>query len=403
MSGDRYPFLPTVEEELLLKACLTQGEEALRSWRTWRDSVDIEDIDVGTQRLLPLLYDNLRTLGVNDPILSRYKSVYRYFWLQNQLQTRQAVEVLELLAAAGIEGMLLKGTAFIALYYRRYGLRPMDDVDVLVRPERIEYAIDVLRNAGWRLKQTLHWMISHRSPAVHLERGPFELDLHRRVFQDEFSGDEFWFDGQSVAVLGKPTKTLSDTGHLLHTCLHGARWNEVSPVRWVADAAFILRQASIDWPRLLGATRALGVKLAVRETLAYLERTLPGSVPTHFLLELERMPVTRGDKLEFQGRVSQIETQGLGLVLARYYGQFARTAQGGVSPLEFFRNVQSAWEVTTITGTFLAGMRRLVRFLRRRSVSSKQRRSGPRPASRGRIGPASTALERRPEPRAPQS
>ena len=56
MTGDRYPFLPTVEEELLLKACLTKGEEALRSWRAWGDSVDIEDIVIGSQRLLPLLY-----------------------------------------------------------------------------------------------------------------------------------------------------------------------------------------------------------------------------------------------------------------------------------------------------------------------------------------------------------
>jgi hypothetical protein len=97
---------------------------------------------------LLLLYDNLRSHDVSHPILSRYKSVYWYVWLQNQLQSRQAVEVLEFLA----DGLLLKGIALIPLYYRRFGLRSMDDIDVLARPETGGRAIDTLRRAGWRVK-----------------------------------------------------------------------------------------------------------------------------------------------------------------------------------------------------------------------------------------------------------
>ncbi len=261
MTDDRHGFFPTADEELLLKACLLRGDDAVLCWRGWRDRVDIEGIDLGTQRLLPLLYANLHDLGVADPALARYKNVYRHARLHNQVLTRQALEALELLAGAGIEGMLLKGIAFIALYYGQFGLRPMNDIDVMVRPETAEQAVDVLLGAGWRVKHpdwTVKWMIAH-GHAVTLERGASELDLHWRVLQDRYyiSDEQCWTEGQTVAISGKPAKTLSDTDHLLHTCVHGARWNEVSPIRWVADAAFILRRGSIDWSRLMSAARTL--------------------------------------------------------------------------------------------------------------------------------------------------
>jgi hypothetical protein len=365
MTQDRHPFLPTAEEEVLLKACFAKGEEAPASWRAWRDSVDIEDIDLGMQRLLPLLYDNLRAHDVIDPVLSRYKSVYRHAWLQNQLQTRQAGEVLEVLAAAGLDGLLLKGIALIPLYYRRFGLRAMDDIDVLVRPETGGRAIDALRRAGWSVKDP-DWN-DHKigsGHAVVLQRGPFELDLHWRVLLEKRSlaHEDFWIASQTIAILGKRAKTLSDTDHLLHTCAHGARLNSVSPVRWVADAAVILRSASIDWGRLLYATQTLGLVLPVRETLAYVERTLHCSVPAHVIAELQAMPVTRHEKFDFETRLSH---PGFSRDVLHYYRERARTARGARSPLAFIRNVQTEWGMRTMTETVVEAIRRIIRLYRR--------------------------------------
>ncbi len=90
------------------------------------------------------------------------------------------------------------------------------------------------------------------------------------------------------------------------------------------------------------------------------------------------MRVGRGEKLEFEARLSPIERQGLGLVLARYYREFGGAAGGGVNPLEFVRNVQSAWGVTNMSGTVLEGMRRMVRFLRRRWNPRPSARNGSR-------------------------
>ena len=63
-------LLPTKEQELLLKAALLKGEEAIKAWHEWKTCVDIEFIDHGSNRLLPLLYFNLVQNDINDPIIN---------------------------------------------------------------------------------------------------------------------------------------------------------------------------------------------------------------------------------------------------------------------------------------------------------------------------------------------
>ena len=67
---------PTWEQESLLKAALLQGEEAIKAWHKWKSRVDVDQLDPGSLRLLPLLYRNLRTHGVEDPLMNRFKGIY---------------------------------------------------------------------------------------------------------------------------------------------------------------------------------------------------------------------------------------------------------------------------------------------------------------------------------------
>ncbi|HYA13731.1 MAG TPA: hypothetical protein VEF33_05270, partial [Syntrophales bacterium] len=60
--------LPTAQQEALLRASLLQGEEALMAWDYWKSNTDMNRIDQGSYRLLPLLYRNLSLHGVKDPL-----------------------------------------------------------------------------------------------------------------------------------------------------------------------------------------------------------------------------------------------------------------------------------------------------------------------------------------------
>ena len=71
-----------ITEEAL---ALIQGDEALNAWHEWCACTNIEHLDSGSARLLPLLAHNLQKHGVSSSHLKRYQSISRYAWVRNQL------------------------------------------------------------------------------------------------------------------------------------------------------------------------------------------------------------------------------------------------------------------------------------------------------------------------------
>src|SRR4030042_3024069 len=124
---------PSFEQELFLQAALLPGDLGLAAWRQWSRHVAWEkDIYQGSFALLPLLYNHLKELGVDDPAMGRFKGIYRKVWYQNMTLLHETAEVLRVFEADRIDNLVLKGAALAPLYYQDIGLRKMHDVDVAV-------------------------------------------------------------------------------------------------------------------------------------------------------------------------------------------------------------------------------------------------------------------------------
>ena len=137
------------EQAALIRAALFDGEDALAAWREWRAVADLDDLDAASDRLLPLLYRNLVRFGVDDPWLGRLRGIYRFHWVRNQVLKQSGASALVTLAEAGIDTVVLKGAALGELHYRGVGLRPMNDVDILVPRARALDAMNALQEAGY--------------------------------------------------------------------------------------------------------------------------------------------------------------------------------------------------------------------------------------------------------------
>ena len=275
---------PATENWLLLRAALGSGSEALAAWTRWKTTVDVDRLDDRSRRLLPLLGENLRRLGVRDPLLARFAVMRHLVQASNRARFEEAAEILRALHAASIDTLVLKGMAVATLYYGDPGLRPMVDVDVLVPVARRREAIAVLERAGWRRQWTVPdttLAVIHSMPF----RGPGgrEMDLHWHALMeccDERADDDFWADAAPLTIAGVATRTLSPADLLLHACVHGIR----SPFSWIADAAVLLRSATIDWDRLVAQARAREVVLPVTDALAVLSDVAQAPVP-HAVME----------------------------------------------------------------------------------------------------------------------
>lgn len=309
---------PTEEQELLLQAALMEGSKAIDAWTEWNSRVDVDLLERGSQRLLPLLYRNLRAHGVENPALDKFKGFYRLAWYKNQMLLRNISSLLQCLNDSGIQTMVLKGAALVLQYYNDYGLRPMDDVDVLVRQEHVIPALDLLKKQGLEPITELGWKPDLESlkanpdkllPVKHaiafMDASGRQFDLHWHVLFEcryERADEDYWVAAEKINLHDITTHVLSPTDQLFHICIHGALWHSLVPVRWVADAMMILKTAEsdIDWSRLTSHAQGRRLILPLRNALAYLRTILDAPVPSEVLHRLQEMSVSRTEQMEYR-------------------------------------------------------------------------------------------------------
>jgi len=307
-------FRPTQQQELLLRAALLKDSDAVAAWKEWRSRVDIDAVDrldPGSYRLLPLLYRNLKNQQIEDPIMMKLKGVYRLTWYKNQMLFHTIADLLRSFQNADIETMVLKGAALTFLCYKDYGLRPMNDFDVLVHTDQAIPAIRLLQKLGWKPKdfEPREGYISVSYSHGFEDQSGREIDLHWHVFskcREAHADDDFWEKAVLTKFHDVPTNVLNPTDQLLHICIHGARWHETPPFRWVADAIMILNNThnEIDWNRLAVQAEKRHLILPLLDTLHYLRDTFEAPISPEIIKNFQTVRVPHLELMEYKTDVN---------------------------------------------------------------------------------------------------
>jgi len=344
---------PTPAQTLLLRAALLSGEPARQAWHEWRQRTNLASLDSGSKGLLPLLYRNLRLLGLDDPTLAEFKGRQRQNWFKNQVLFQQSAQTVAALAAAGIPTLLLKGASLAARFYADPSLRAMSDLDLLVPEADARRAHSLLLELGWHpdhpaFNPDVH--LALRQATGYSRPGGIHLDLHYHVLWDcTYPGADqpFWERAEAFVFHGAPTATLCATDDLIHVCVHAARYSAFPPVRWAADAMHILRSTEhpVEWDRLLRLAETLRLSLSLQAALVYLAGALAPPVPAAVMTSLDAMPVTAAERRYYKLKVSR---PGLlrGFPLIWYqYARLTRETGRRPNPLSYLRYLQHAWNL----------------------------------------------------------
>jgi hypothetical protein len=365
---------PTPDQTLLLRAALLPGKAAREAWETWRQRASLGKLDGGSRRLLPLLYRNLRALGIDDPAFVEFKASQRHNWFKNQSLFHQSAQTVAALTAHGIPTILLKGASLATRFYADPSLRPMTDLDLLVPEADGGRAHECLLKLGWQpdhpaFDPDVHLTMRHSTG--YARTGGYQLDLHRHVLWDcvyPEADRPFWERAEPCSFHGVPTATLCATDDLIHVCVHAARYNEFPPVRWAADAMHILRSTAhpVDWDRLLRVAHTLRLSLSLHAALLYLGEALDAPVPSAVLAALAAMPVTAAERRFYRIKVSRPGVlRGFPLI----WYQYTRLARGSgrrPTPWGYLRFVQHAWNLPSLARLPAYAWRRLQQEAARR-------------------------------------
>jgi hypothetical protein len=300
LSGVLSVLLPTEAQTLLLRACLQGGEEGRRAWSLWLARPGdprrrLTQPGRGSKAILSLLYNSIRDDGrLGDRALL---TLLRTAYAREELRSRRVVQLfresLSALAAAGVEVIVLKGTALAGTLYGDWALRHCHDIDLLVRRGDLLRAVRALSAVG---SEPAHGAVDPTAHEVGLSRPDgMPVRLHSRPFrllQCNLAIEEMWARSEPRTLAGVAVRVLSPADGLLHVCGTAAYWPSRALLLWVCDAWQIIRGMSPrDWDLLLETAPSCHLSLPLYVMLHYLRGELGAAIPS---TALEALAVQAG-------------------------------------------------------------------------------------------------------------
>jgi hypothetical protein len=214
----------------------------------------------------------------------------------------ELAELLHACSRAGIDVLPLKGALLAAHYYAEPGLRPMNDLDLLARPEDEPRLVALLTQLGYQpvARSWKHFELARpegRGPVVSWEgehpANPRSLDLHTRL-GEQFWGLRYdltasaWAGAEPGTLLGVETRLMGPTALLHHLAVHASSDTIARRVRllYLHDIALVAREVDDQgWQQILTWAGEQREQRLIYPALAFTSRYYP-VVPAAVLHEL---------------------------------------------------------------------------------------------------------------------
>ena len=204
------------------------------------------------------------------------------------LQARELFRVLEAFQNAGISAIPYKGVVLSELAYGDLAIRQAGDIDLLVRSEDVPQAQFVAERLGYTPCLQLSDAELRRYLTIGYEMS-FDYGKHRnllelkwnilpRFYAVDFDMEAMLSADTSTPFAGGTIRSLALEDLFLVLCVHAAKhcWSHLI---WLCDISRLLNQASLDWGKIAGKARDLGIARLVRTTLGLADQLLHAPIP----------------------------------------------------------------------------------------------------------------------------
>ncbi|MCS6844604.1 MAG: nucleotidyltransferase family protein, partial [Caldilineales bacterium] len=256
--------------------------------------------DLATREAVePLLYATLRGLPwAPAGLMAQWRQVYMGQGLRNALLLRELEAVMAALAEAAIPALVLKGPALVLRVYGNPALRPMVDLDLLLRREDVPAAQRRLERLGYRPAlpepaDGLTLAFENELLLVRGDRTETALELHWSLFDSPYYQHRlplawFWETAAEAQVGHTPVRILGPEAELLYLCGHLALHHRGEGLLWQHDLAALLAAGAhtLDWDGLLARAQQLELLLPLQTLLPILARRWAAPVPAAVLERL---------------------------------------------------------------------------------------------------------------------
>jgi len=248
----------------------------------------------------PLLHLHLRRLDLLEKlpptVAHRLTEMTNAVWAANAVGEDRWAEATATLRRAGVETLTLKGLALAHTIYPEPGLRPMADIDLLVRPDDRAAALEILRELGYRTPGDDADRLAASRDFAELVRDGMRIDLHWHLARYlRFEGvvrvdhDGLWRRARPLVTPAGHSLALCPEDLLLHLILHLTLGSEFARVLWYADIDAVVRHhgAEIDWEQLVAEAERWRIRALAGWTLGVVGDAFDTPLPRGLLERLE--------------------------------------------------------------------------------------------------------------------
>lgn len=264
-------------------ASLIEHSVGARSSR-WAELVSLANAELITAPV----WSALRRCGLERMVPADTADYLRSFHAFNVARNRailaQLSEFVSTLNSAGIEPMLLKGSAYlVAGLFPDVGDRYLSDIDVLVPEGEVGRAETALEGLGYRPASEIDYTAHHHLvPMIHPER-PAAIELHRapvpRYAQRAIPGAELWAHAELATAGNVRSRLASPTDTAMLSFMHSYVVDRdgallLMPLRLFHDMHLLQQRHSrtIDWRRNYERASSLDSAGTLRRYLHVLHR-----------------------------------------------------------------------------------------------------------------------------------
>ena len=242
----------------------------------------------------PLLYQRLKavsseaTIPVN--VVDRLHEIYLNSAARNMRLFDELSKVLRMLQDDGIQVIVLKGAHLAEIVYNNIALRPMDDVDLMVKKADLPRVAEKFLKMGYNSTER----ISVKGLSSTIEKPTFTnlhnnyFDIHWTLDIDSFQIDvtSLWEKAQSVKIAGVKTLVLAPEDLLLYISEH-ASFHHVfyHSLKFLCDISLTIRhyQNQVDWEQVHLRAKQWRLDRCLYLTLYLASELLKVSVPAKIL------------------------------------------------------------------------------------------------------------------------
>lgn len=224
-------------------------------------------------------------------------ATYRTNWIWNRRLRGEQRRIVDAILARGVDVVLVKGVTLAARYYGEIALRPIGDIDLLVRPEDAADCGRILTTCGYtplpgRENPTQWHALVNRALAYRDDAG-ITIDVHWALaslppYVAAFPQAELWNCAENLDPAGPSARRLSTADELRFLCFHYAAQHRDKRLIWLVDIAEILRMlpSAWDWPQFVSDTIARGLAMPVAAALDMVQHLLNVKIPARVMLDL---------------------------------------------------------------------------------------------------------------------